>query len=240
METNPSVSNMNPETMRSALELMNAGIMKNFEEAKSKELVDKYLKGSFMDDMVDALLPFMEEKLNVNEVKELTAIMQTERGKSYQEHSAKVNENMGKFQQMGVEIAQKVIGGEEPTAVQPIDCPDSYKQLFEQYYKASGQEGLLKSMFEGLNDSMTDEQKPKMEKVMNYLSSNLCTMLLNESYGSLTEDDMRFGIELGQTPAWQNQMEAVSSIMSNAQEVGMSIVMKYLTWLQDQGVETNM
>ena len=39
--TNPSFTNMSPETMGNALELMNASIMKDYNEAKSKELVDK-------------------------------------------------------------------------------------------------------------------------------------------------------------------------------------------------------
>ena len=79
-----------------------------------------------------------------------------------------------------------------------------------------------------------------MEKIKGYLSSNLCTVLLNESYGILTEEDMKFGLELGKKQAWQDVMKGAASLMSHSQEMGMNVVMNYVTWLQDQGVDTNM
>ena len=240
IETNPSFTNMSPEAMGGALELMNASIMKDYNEAKSKELVDKYLKDSFTDDLVDALLPFMEEHLKIEEIKELTAKLSTDKGKAFQEHWGKINGTGSKFEQMGMEIAQKVMSGEEPTPVEAISCPKSYMKLFQQFYNESGQGELLISMFDGLSESLTGEQKTMMGKVKGYLSENLCTMLLNESYGILTEEDMKFGMELAKTQAWKNQMKAAGSLMSHAQEMGMNVVMSYLTWLQDQGVETKM
>ena len=35
-------------------------------------------------------------------------------------------------------------------------------------------------------------------------------------------------------------MKFTSYTMSHAQEMGMSILMKYVSWLQEKGVETNM
>ncbi|MBO4822587.1 MAG: hypothetical protein J5548_14115 [Prevotella sp.] len=240
IKTNPSFTNMSPETMGNALEAMNLGLMKNYEEAKSKELVNKYLEESFMDDLVDAMLPFMEEYVSVDEIKELTDIFSSGQGKTFQEHWGKINGTGSKFEQLGIEIAQKVMSGEEPTPVQAVTCPESYKNLFQQFYKESGQEGLLTSAFNGLTESFSDDQKSMMEKIKGYLSSNLCTVLLNESYGILTEEDMKFGLELGKKQAWQDVMKGAASLMSHSQEMGMNVVMNYVTWLQDQGVDTNM
>lgn len=240
IQTNPSASTMSPESMRKALQLMNVSVIKDYNEAKSEQLIESYLKEQFWDDMIDAMLPFVEDKLVLSELNELTAMMSTEKGKSFQEHWGKINGDVSKFEKLGVEIASKVASGEEIVPLQAIDCPDKYKQLFQEFYKLSGQEDLLNSMFDGLGKNFNNEQKTLMENVKNYLSNNMCTMLLNESYGILTEDDIQFGIELGKTQGWQNQMKAVSSMMTNSQELGMSIVMSYVAWLQDQGVETNM
>lgn len=239
LKANPSGTTMNPETMRNAFELMNSGIIKDYDKEKSVQLIDKYLKEEFWNDAIDGMLPFIEDKLNVDEVNELTAKLLTKEGSSYQEHWSKINANAN-FEKIGSDLANNIIGGEDPAPIQPIDCPAEYKQLFEQFFKESGNEKLFTSMFDGLSSSTTGEQSTMMDKVKTYIMDNASTLILNESYGTLTEDDMRFGLELFKSQAYQNQMKAMSSIMSNAQELGMSIVMKYLTWLQGQGVETKM
>lgn len=240
MQANPSATNFSPEILRNALEMMNAGLIKNYDETKSKQLVDNYLKEKFTDDAVDAMLPYMEEKLKVEEVNELTAKLSTDKGKSFVEHWSKINGNTSKFEQLGKEMAEKVLANEEPTPIQPIKCPGSYKKLFQQFYEIAGQKDFLSSMFDGLSDSFTEEQENMMTKIKNYLSDNLNTMMLNESYGIMTEEDLKYGIELSKTQAWQNQMKFTSYTMSHAQEMGMSILMKYVSWLQEKGVETNM
>ena len=106
MQANPSATNFSPEILRNALEMMNAGLIKNYDETKSKQLVDNYLKEKFTDDAVDAMLPYMEEKLKVEEVNELTAKLSTDKGKSFVEHWSKINGNTSKFEQLGKEMAE--------------------------------------------------------------------------------------------------------------------------------------
>lgn len=236
MQTSPIAMNMK---LQNGLELLNAKIIKDYDEAKSKELVDKYIKGPYLDDLAEAMLPFFEDKLNVKEMNELTTILQTERGKAYLEHSMKIN-NIINLEPLRKEIANKVVRGEELTPIQPIDCPNSYKKLFQQYYEKSGQEEIVKSMFDSLDDSMTDELKPIIGKCYNYLLNNIPTIMLNDSYGILTEDDMRFAIELSKNQAWPKYQKAISDLVSSIQELYLSILMNYTVWLQDQGVETTL
>ena len=96
----------------------------------------------------------------------------------------------------------------------------------EAFEHTPGQKDFLSSMFDGLSDSFTEEQENMMTKIKNYLSDNLNTMMLNESYGIMTEEDLKYGIELSKTQAWQSQMKFTSYTMSHAQEMGMSILMK--------------
>ena len=132
LETNPSFTNLSPENMRNVLEMMNSGLMKDYDEAKSTELVNNYLKGPFVENMVDVMLPYFENKISVDELKELTAILQTEKGKAYQQHSAKINEAYDKFEKIGADIASQFLSGQEPAPIQSINCPESYKKLFQQ------------------------------------------------------------------------------------------------------------
>lgn len=239
LQANPSASNMNPKTMRMALELMNKSLIKNYDEAQSEELIEKYLNGPFWDDAIDAMLPIIENKINVNEVNELTTKLKSKKGKAFVEHWTQINED-GNFEQMGIDLASKMLSGEELTPVKPITCPAKYKKLFMDFYKASGQEELLTPMFDAYSGSFNSEQMSLMNQMKDYLIINFPTIFLNKSYGVLTEDDMKFGIELYNTQAWQNMKNAMKEVMSNPQETGMAIVMNYVLWLQDQGVDTNL
>ena len=243
MQTNPSASTMDTETIKLALGLMNIAVLEDYDEATSEQLIDKYIKESFEDDLIDVMLPIIEDKVNVKELNELTAMFKTTRGKSYEEHWAKVSDS-SQLEQLGDDAMDKISDGLEPTPIEPISCPAKYKNLFMQFYKEIGQDEILIQTCEALGntfgDAFGDDQKPMMDKYSCYLLDNYPTMLLNESYGTMTEDDLKFGIELGKTQAWKNQVKAMTSILPQAKEMGMSIAIKYISWLQDQGVETKM
>ena len=88
--------------------------------------------------------------------------------------------------------------------------------------------------------SLNDAQKEIIEKVKNYFNVNMPNLYLNESYGIMTEDDLKFGRQHYKSTAWKNEMKAMKEAMGNAQEMGMSVVMSYLKWLKEQGVDTKM
>ena len=241
IEACPSAMNRTPETMGTALKQMNAGVITNYDPEKSDQLVEKYLNEKFYDQMTEAMLPYLEKNITVDDLKYLTEQMLTPAGKVFQEHQTILNAKANQFEKMGQDAAMKVVAGETPTPIQPVECPESYKQLFDQYYAESKLTDAMKPFFDSMAGTLLNEsQKAVMEKMKNYFTDNLPICYLNASYGIMTEDDLRFGTQLYKTDAWKNEMKAMKGAMSHAQELGMSVVMGYLGWLKTQGVETTM
>ena len=63
------------------------------------------------------------------------------------------------------------------------------------------------------------------------------TIYLNMSYGIMTTDDLKFGIKMFQTDAWKHIMQSQNKLMSDAQNLGMTIMTSYVLWLTGQDVE---
>ena len=63
------------------------------------------------------------------------------------------------------------------------------------------------------------------------------TIYLNGSYGTMTMDDLKFGIKMFQTDAWKHIMQATAKMMSDPQKSGMAIMTSYVFWLTGQDVE---
>ena len=243
VEASPSAMNsLSPEKMETAIEGINKMALKNYTSAESERLVKKYVKEKFMDDLIESIIPYLENNVSVAELNELTAAMLTPQGKNFQEHQTIVNSKTNEFETLGANIAEAVMSGEETKNIQPIECPNSYKKLFEEYYAESGlSESVLPMLdvYAKLGDT-TPSQKEAFEKMKHYFADNLPTIYLNASYGVFTEDDLKFGIKLYRSTAWKNEMKAVKDMMTHVQEFGMNFLMSYLLWLNEQGVDLNM
>lgn len=236
----PSATNLSPDAMTKALQALNQSVLKNYDATKSDQLINNYIKEKFWDDMLDAMMPYVEKNVTVAEINQLTELMTTNEGKIFQEHQAKMNSDLSRFEQMGMEMAQKILAGETPDPIKPVDCPESYKKLYYQFYEESSMSDSFLAIFDNIAGSgMTDEQQAKMNQMKDYMAKSMPTLYLNESYGIMTMDDLKFGLKVYKTTAWKNEMKVVKDISSHAQEMGMGVMMNYITWLQSQGVETN-
>ena len=240
IEACPS-TNMSPEAMGTALKQLNISVIKDYDPEKADQLVEKYLNNKYIDHVVDAMLPYLEKYVTVESLKELTGQMLTPEGKAFQAHQAIINSNLNHFEQIGQDVATKIVAGKTPAPIEPVACPDSYKQIFSQYFEESDLMDSMAPLFDSMaSGHLNDTQKENMDKMKKYFTENMSTLYLNESYGKMTEDDLRFGTKLYKSKAWKNQMKAMKEAMGNAQEMGMGIVMNYLDWLKGQGVETNL
>ena len=79
--------------------------------------------------------------------------------------------------------------------------------------------------------------KMRNHKIKQSIKDNHRTLQLNKSYGNMTDDDLKFGLELFQTPAWKNQIKAMKEVMNHPGEFSMVFTRKYLNWLKKQGIE---
>ena len=214
-----------------------AAMLFDYDETKSEQLVEKYMKEEMADDLAETLAPYMEKHINLEELNELTTKMMTEKGQLFQSHWRQANLVDSLVENMVTETINKIMSGDNATPIQVLDCPDNYKQLFMQFYKEMGEEDLFLAKFDIADIFFDSEQSVKWEKIKQSIKDNHRTLQLNKSYGNMTDDDLKFGLELFQTPAWKNQIKAMKEVMNHPGEFSMVFTRKNLNWLKKQGIE---
>lgn len=221
--------------MGEALKMVNQELIKNYNGKTSEGLVSDYMKNHLLNDMVEKVMdPAMKEFVTVNEVKQLTAAMSSPEGKLFQQHQKKINESTD-FEKMGESVMKTLLDNEEPKDIKPDPaCPKTYISTFNKYYELSNLGSFIDQMGAMFGDKKDD---PKVIKYLDYLKKNMATIYLNNYYGAMTMDDLKFGMKVYQTDAWKHMMQAQSKMVSDPQKLGMGIVMSYINWLTEQGVE---
>lgn len=234
----PSALSGLDEQMGEILNVVNNEVIKDYNGKTSEELTKDYMEHHFVYDLVgNVLLPAAQEFVTIDEVKQLTAIMSSPEGQLFQEHQRQVNAHNDEVGKLGENVMETLLAGVEPDPIDPpAGCPQEYQQLFAQYFDLMNL-GAIAEQLSSL-EGMTDDANTK--KMLEYLQKNMCNIYLNQSYGIMTTDDLQFGVKVHQTDAWQHMVQASAQMMKNTQQTGMGIIMGYIGWLQEQGVELGM
>ena len=239
MKACPSALVGTDEKMGEALKLVNEKLITDYNGMTSEQLVNKYMKEQYLDDMIDkVLLPVVEKNATIAEINELTAAMSTPAGRTYQEHQKKLNSQNKVIEELSMEVMQAIMAGTTPKPVAvKSGCPQSYVKQYEQFFKVSGLQSVVSEMGNVFGDK---KDTPEVQKFIKYMEDNVQTIYLNKSYGIMTTDDLKFGTKLYKTEAWKHMMKTTTDMMQDSQSVGLKIVMAYISWLQEQGVKLNL
>lgn len=226
------------DKMGEALKMINQQLIQEYNGKTSEELVSDYMENHFLNDMVEnVMVPAVTEFATVDEVKQLAAAMKSPEGQTFQQHQKQMNENSD-FEKLGTSIMETIIAGVEPEDIQPApSCPQSYIDTYYKFYDLSNLNSMVNQLSAMFGDKKDD---PDVKKFVDYLTKNMRTIYLNQSYGIMTTDDLKFGLKVYQTDAWQHMTQASAKMVSDPQKLGMGIIMGYILWLQEQGVEIQM
>ncbi len=216
---------------------MNREVMKDYDEMRSKKLVEEYVTTLFESHLLRfVLMPCFKEHVSIEELQELTASLGSEMGHEFMEKNNQVSLLAGFA--LGLQIAAAEI--DEDSSLNPIeineDCPKDYQQLFEEFYLASNMEKMVITIIEDL--SADDEQLD--EKSISYIKDNWKPMVLNSCFESMSLDLLKFGLKLVKSPAYQHLITATETILKNPEEVGAKLLSPYLLWLAGKGVELSL
>lgn len=232
----PSAMAVAPEQMTAALSQLNANIMVNYDANRSSQLIKDYLATKFKDDMIDVMASAMEGVLEQANLEYLTQAMLTPQGRSYQEHQAQMNKSSySDMVEIGQDVMRQIMSGITPADVPcPANCPESYVQLYRKFYDISDNDALVESMMASMGTGAN------VEKFGEYMKRNMFNLYLKYSYGVMTEDDLKFGINLYGTEAYKQSVQATKVLVNDLQQTGLTIVMSYIEWLRSQGEELTM
>ena len=227
------------EKMGEALKLVNQNLIKDYNGMTSEQLVNKYMKDQFIDDMLtEMMIPIVEKNATIAEIKELTAAMSTPAGRAYQEHQKKLNSQNKVIEELCMEVMQDIMAGNSPKPIAvKSGIPQSYVNLYGQFFKVSELQSTIAPMANAFGDK---KDTPEVKKFIKYMEENVQTIYLNMSYGIMTTDDLKFGTKLYKTEAWKHMMKSTTDMMQDSQSTALKIVLAYMRWLEAQGVKIKM
>jgi transcriptional regulator of aromatic amino acid metabolism len=230
-------------SMKGALQMMNKQIIKNYNQQRSDKLVERYLEGPFLEHMVDKLLaPMFQKHATVEDLKFLTSKFLTPKGKLFQEHQTKMNAvGVSLVEQKCGNAMEQILAGQAPQSEQPRqDIPKSYQKLYSKFYKASKLNETIAPILATLSRNAGADKEDILNKFQDYMTANMETMYMNMSYNYMTTNDLKFGMKLFGSDAYQHVLAAMNEMPKMAQSGGMDVVMAYIQWLSEQGVELKM
>lgn len=227
------------EKMGEALKLVNQNLIKDYNGMTSEQLVNKYMKDQFIDDMLtEMMIPVVEKNATIAEIKELTAAMSTPAGRTYQEHQKKLNSQNKVIEELCMEVMQDIMAGNSPKPVAvKSGIPQSYVNLYGQFFKLSELQSTIAPMANAFGDK---KDTPEVKKFIKFMDDNVQTIYLNLSYGIMTTNDLKFGTKLYKTEAWKHMMKTTTDMMQDPQSTALKIVLAYMRWLEAQGVKIKM
>lgn len=236
----PAVTESFENSMKQALTLVNEKFIEDYNVQQSEDLIKKYCEGPFLDDFIESMMiPCSEGIATVSDFQALTKMMLTPEGKTYQAHQAKMNSVGTKWmEQKTVDIVNMLMEGKTPpTEKVRQEIPQSYRQLYYQFFKVSKIDKAVSPMMSMVFKNADDNQKELIQKFTNYFNENLRTLYINSSYDYFTTADLNFGIKCFSLPAYEHVSLIQEKLPEKVQSGSLKLVMSYINWLESQGVK---
>ena len=229
--------------IKSLLEEVNKQLLNDKDLPKSDELIEEYAASQMEKDMMsNVLIPMFKESVSEQDLKELVTMMNSKEGKQWKDNSEKAISAWGLS--LGMSAMSIMLSDDDDETNNGLipnkDCTKSYQELFNQYYEDSQIEQLMNTMLpsmipQAMKKLPSNEKVKKMfDKYQTYIQKNMKTLMLNCMFGTMTEGDLKFGINMFKKASYQNFIKTASKSISNIQEYGLAILNCYTTWLQEE------
>ena len=223
------------EPLRKGLTDLTNRMLANKRGFTTEELVDVYIRQQFMPDMVEhVLMPTYGRHVTTEELRELTDLYKTTKGKFYLAHLMQCQTRLdATIEELLRWQAEEMDKGSQLLPIEPDpNCPADYIQRFNAYYDKARFDASLQCIQESEEYKWGEEEYRKIiDLMLPYLSENLRTITLNIAYRFLTDDDLKFGMKLCSTEAYQRAVDAHADAVGTMQSSTRLIYMKYLDWL---------
>ena len=217
----------------------------NMDKATAQKIINEYLNTQFKDDFIDCIYPFYEKEMSIEDIKALTALLDTEEGRAAMKNLKKIDKEAesAEFQTFIQNIMVKLITGKE-SEPQKVLASESFQKKFEEYWTVSQSEKIMRSSFissfmQGVTANKKTEEdiqhyEQMAEKTSVVFIKEMKTYVCNTSFNQVTEADLDYYIKTFGTPAGQKFIQGTNNMASsNIEEFGMNILKKFYLWIQE-------
>lgn len=239
MDLSPSKQFSNEDKTEALLKVYNMQALANYSEKTSETLAKRYLATQWKEDMTDMMVNIYKGHVSLEELQEMTAIIDNELGRSFLAHSGTAAAQMN-AEMTGI-VMKLLMGGKDVKEMEPVSYdeqyPSDYLEAFDRYYEVSTMEDLIGGIVNMLQKAPKDKDSRRIEQMLTYLKDNLKAMVLHCYYPLVTIEELHLGTRLGQTEGWKHQLEAAKSRLNDAGLSMSNPIDYYVQWLATQDIE---
>lgn len=217
-------------------------LFKATDDVDLDELTATFVKEN-MDQIVDMIEPLMREhNVTESDLREVCALLSTPEGRSYTAHQNELREAFPKvFMELFFDpaMADRMVSLEETGTAEnlPVDpkIDSAYAAKFFQLYEASNFMDRYKERL----SSMGMDDIAGNKALLNWLSENVLTVMLNTSYGLVTPEDLDFGIKmLSSNESCRKTLDASQMNEESLRSAGVEMMEKYEAWMKAHGAQS--
>lgn len=247
LETGVGGNSVTPDMLKSIYVATNKTLLdsiditKNLAEEKKQKLAEdiaaRYVKEQMTTDLADMFASMWKDQVTEEQLKEIVEMTRTERAKTAIAHMNGMMRNMQQdVVNMIVPMITSIMLGTESEPVKPVECSESYKQAFRNYYEQSGSDKLLETLENTIQSSGSQdnaEMQKAFKSVMDYMRDNMEVWMRNMMVGKVTEDDLKYWTEMTTLPGYKGIMSSLQEkVVSDPMSFATLLVEKYGEWIE--------
>ena len=216
---------------------VNKQLLLDYDSSQQDVLLKRYHDTQFSDDYLNCfLLPSFKGVMSLEELQGITALYKTPEGQEYIEHEAAFNKKIEDFIKHSIakDITALKRGDRLKDVKQDKGIPKKYVMKFYESTDTSLISSLITPLYNMLMKEDGLDDKSLLVAVLEHQRRNLSIIMLNCSYGAMTEDDVEFEKRLNNTVSQKQAITAISNIMANNTQYSKNWVSAYTDWLLRQ------
>ena len=223
--------------MDKAMREINGTVFMQSDKVDLDMLTERYIQEVFQDHMVDLFEPMMKERdVTEADLRTIIAMAVTPEGKTYLAHENEWNDKLSEVS--GEYMSQLLEGGEPENLQVNPDIDAVYAAKFQKLWKDCGIEEKSIRIMDGAFSGEKFGETPETGRLKTWVD-NLGTMALNAAYGSMTLEDLDFGVKLYSNESFLKATNTSDMNIYSLMGIGAQIMMKYLDWMESQGAQPN-
>jgi hypothetical protein len=196
-------------------------------EAEAK--VDEYLAGQAITDFADVASTYYDSFFTDNDIDYLAEQFGSDEGKSAVANSAKVYNAIGAF-------VNQALTGKSIPRIATKECPEEYEKKFVEYYRIANADSILNSMISQFETvAKLSKNSPIDEKTWpfykNLAKGLFPQIMLNETYGIMTMEDMDFYIATLSSESGKKLKQGDLEMLNDAIKVRLKLNQKFSAWM---------
>ena len=209
------------------------------------QVLSRYASSQMMDDLTDIYEPAFRKHVSEEELQQLADIYSNPRFKDLQgkmQNALVGLEQSAEYKDFAESIStaiSDIVNGFKPKAIKAKGVTKEYEETFKNYYKASKTGEIINRTFAGIAGPMTMQLRASgvanaeqvVAKLMNYISENIPTVLMQIFHKDVSLSDLQMLIDASYSPAYQHSMDAVAETVANPIVLGAQLISKMSAWV---------